>query len=354
MRPDDSDGERETGVDYRQQILNILHSENDSRAEMTRRLGVTKAYITKLTSRLLADGIIEEREVKENGAGRPQQLLAVTAGQAYSVNIMLRRGSLQGTLNDYNTQLPATATLNASLPEVMTPQELVRQVGEGIQALCAQAGLGGENIRVASVALQGGIEHTTGCVRYCPLFPENNVNLMQMLELHTGIVTRIYNIAHCTNYLLAKSAPSLSYVAFMPGFGSLGYGYCTNGEPGLGENGFYPEIVHLPYDGGIEPAFNVEAHDIAGTVQKTAEALYYAICCTAPIHNIKLVIATGELFEDYGDSILPIAQNRLDTNANPHIREIQIRHYKTGHNYGWKGLVQLSSDSITGLLIKPE
>lgn len=341
-------------MDYREQILNILHSESDSRAEMTRRLGVTKAYITKLTSRLLTDGIIEEREVKENGAGRPQQLLAVAPKQAYSINIMLRRGSLQGTLNDYNTRLPASATFDTALPETMTPQELVYQVGKGINALCTLAGLTSDTIRVASVALQGGIEHTTGCVRYCPLFAENNVNLLDMLVSHTGIPTRIYNIAHCTNYLLAKSAPSLSYVAFMPGFGSLGYGYCTNGEPGLGENGFYPEIVHLPYDGGIEPAFNVEQRNITGTVQKTAEALYYAICCTAPIHNIKLVIATGELFEDYGDRILPIAQNKLDTNPNPHIREIQIRHYKTGHNYGWKGLVQLSSDSITGLLIKPE
>ncbi|WP_233983646.1 MarR family transcriptional regulator [Pectobacterium versatile] len=340
-------------MDYRQQILNILHSESDSRAEMTKRLGVTKAYITKLTSRLLADGIIEEREVKETGTGRPQQLLAVTSGQAYSVNIMLRRGSLQGTLNDYNTQLPLAATINLSMPEIMTPEELVQLVGEGIQALCLQAGIARKRIRVASVALQGGIEHTTGCVRYCPLFRENSIKLMLMLELHTGIVTRIYNIAHCTNYLLAKRSPSLSYVAFMPGFGSLGYGYCTNGELGLGENGFYPEIVHLPYEGGIESAFNVERDNISDTVQKTAQALYYAICCTAPIHNIKLVIATGELFEDYGDSILPIAQNMLDTNTNPHIREIRIRHYKTGHNYGWKGLVQLSSDSITCLLTKP-
>ena len=82
----------------------------------------------------------------------------------------------------------------------------------------------------------------------------------------------------------------------------------------------------------------------------TAQALYFAICCTAPIHNIKRVIATGELFEDYGEHILPLAQKMLDENTNSHIREIRIRHYKTGHNYGWKGLVQLSSDSITGLL----
>jgi len=65
--------------------------------------------------------------------------------------------------------------------------------------------------------------------------------------------------------------------------------------------------------------------------------------------QIRLVIATGELFEDYGDSILPVAQQMLADNPNHHIREIKIRHYKTGHNYGWRGLVQLSSDAITEL-----
>ncbi|EMV7409332.1 TPA: ROK family protein [Enterobacter soli] len=337
-------------MDYKKQILNILHSEHESRAEMTRRVGVTKAYITKLTSQLLQEGLIEEREIKDITFGRPQQLLAVKGGCAFSVNIMLRKGSFQGTLNDYNTQRDALASHQFSLPESMTPDELVMLIAQGIKALCEAAGIAQSRINVVSVALQGGIEHFTGVVRYCPLFTDTNVNLMARIQEHVGITTRIYNIAHCTNYLLAKRSPGLSYVAFMPGFGSLGYGYCTNGEPGLGENGFYPEIVHLPYEGGIEQAFNVKEENKAETVQTTARALYFAICCTAPIHNIKLAIATGELFEDYGDEVLPRVQDMLDNTPNQHIREIRIRHDKTGYHYGVKGLVQLSSDCITELL----
>ncbi|WP_434585024.1 ROK family protein [Klebsiella sp. R390] len=339
-------------MDYRQQILNILHSESESRAEMTRRLGVTKAYTTKLTARLLEEQLIEEREIKDAAFGRPQQCLSVKEGNAWSVNIMLRRGSFQGTLNDYYTLKAPLASHQFSLPEQMTPDTLTQFIAEGLQTLCQQASLKVTQIKVVSVALQGGIEHTTGVVRYCPLFADNNINLMALLEQHLGIPVRIYNIAHCTNYLLAKRSPGSSYVAFMPGFGSLGYGYCTNGIPGLGENGFYPEIVHLPYEGGLEPAFNVDPANAATGIQATARALYFAICCTAPIHNIRLVIATGELFEDYGDDILPLAQQMLDNNPNRHIREIKIRHYKTGHNYGWRGLVQLSSDVITAICMQ--
>jgi predicted NBD/HSP70 family sugar kinase len=338
-------------MDYKKQILNILHSEVESRAEMTRRLGVTKAYITKLTSQLLTERIIEEREVKDVAFGRPQQLLAVKSDSAFSVNIMLRKGSLQSTLNDYNTQRPALASLNETLPQTLSPASLVAAIVENIKALCASANLLLSKVKVVSVALQGGIEHVTGIVRYCPLFPDNNVNLKTLLQDAIGIATHIYNIAHCTNYLLAKLSPERSYVAFMPGFGSLGYGYCTHGELGLGEQGFYPEIVHLPYEGGIEQAFHVDDANLDATLQATAKALFFAICCTAPIHNIKLVIVTGELFEDYGDAILPLAQEMLNASPDRHISEITIRHYKTGYHYGVKGLVQLSADSITELLV---
>ena len=338
-------------MDYKKQILNILHSETESRAEMTRRLGVTKAYITKLTSQLLAEQVIEEREVKDAAFGRPQQLLAVKSHRWYSVNIMLRKGSLQSTLNDYNTQLAALASQSCTLPETLAPHALVAVIVEEIKALCASANILLSRVKVVSVALQGGIEHYTGIVRYCPLFADNNVNLKTLIQDAAGITTHIYNIAHCTNYLLAKLSAELSYVAFIPGFGSLGYGYCTHGEPGLGEKGFYPEIVHLPYEGGIEQAFFVDKENKDETLLTTAKALYFAICCTAPIHNIKQVIVTGELFEDYGDEILPLAQGMLNASGDRHISEIHIRHYKTGYHYGVKGLVQLSADSITELLV---
>lgn len=338
-------------MDYKQQILNILHSENESRAEMTRRLGVTKAYVTKLTSQLLAERLIEEREVKDVAFGRPQQMLAVKSRVWFSINIMLRKGDLQATLNDYNTQQPALASHHCALNASMTSNDLIDHIVDSVRTLCQSAQVNLPQVKVVSIALQGGIEHFTGIVRYCPLIAENNVNLKREVENVIGIAVQVYNIAHCTTYLLAKLSPGLSWVAFIPGFGSLGYGYCMNGKTGLGENGFYPEIVHLPFEGGIEQAFYIDEKNKSATLNTTAKALYFAICCTAPTFNIKNVIVTGELFEDYGDEILPLTQSMLNSSPDQHISEINIRHYKTGYHYGVKGLVQLSSDSITELLV---
>ncbi|WP_178113016.1 hypothetical protein [Acerihabitans arboris] len=81
-------------MDYKKQILKILLSLLESRAEMTRQLGVTKAYITKLSFSLITVELIEELEIKDVTFGRPQQVLTVEAGNFFSVNIMLRKGNL--------------------------------------------------------------------------------------------------------------------------------------------------------------------------------------------------------------------------------------------------------------------
>ncbi|MFE4110182.1 MULTISPECIES: hypothetical protein [Kosakonia] len=44
---------------------------------------------------------------------------------------------------------------------------------------------------------------------------------------------------------------------------------------------------------------------------------------------IRLVNATGKLFEDYGDEVSPLARQMLNGKAIQHFREIRIRHHWT-------------------------
>ncbi|WP_279028095.1 NagC family transcriptional regulator [Gibbsiella quercinecans] len=339
-------------MDYKQQILNILHSTPASRVAMTKTLNITRAYMTKLTAALLSDGIIEECEVKDAPLGRPQQLLAVKTGRLFSINVMIRTYGLQASLNDYNTTRPALATANYPLSGPMSAQRLAEMLDALAAELCAQAGVVRERVKALGVALQGGIEQHSGVVRWCPVLEERNINLRDIICSRSGIATQIVNIAWCSCYMINKRTHSReSWVAFMPGFGSLGFGYCINGQPGLGDNGFYPEIVHLPYASGLENAFLFDPAAPQQSAQRTAEALFFAICCTAPIHNIKRVILTGELFEDYADLIMPITHRLLRENPSEHINTIRLEYMKASYNYSMVGLVQLSSDAITATLL---
>ncbi|MCU5774342.1 hypothetical protein N5923_15460 [Erwiniaceae bacterium BAC15a-03b] len=339
-------------MDYKQQILNILHSAVESRVSMTKTLQITKAWVTKLTSSLLEAGIIEAREVKDSPFGRPQQMLAVKARQFYSLNIMMRSYGLQATLNDYNTLQPTAAAVEYPLHAPLSARQLADTVSNLLAELCGIAVVDASQVRQIGLALGGGIEQHSGVVRWSPVLKEHHYNLRELLRHTTGIATQVVNIAWCSCHMLNKRIASRdSWIALMPGFGSLGYGYCINGKPGLGDNGFYPEIVHLPYAGGLENALQFDATDTQQSAARAAAALCFAICCTAPIHNIKRVILSGELFEDYADLIIPLTAKLLADNPSEHINTIRLEYMPAPYNYSMFGLVQLSSDAITDSLI---
>lgn len=340
-------------MDYREQILNILHTTPESRVTMTRKLNITKAWVTKITSALLAAGIIEEHEVRDTAFGRPQQLLTVKKNQFFSVTIMMRSYGLQATLNDYQTGEAPRAALDEAIDGTMDAQQMARRLDQIINTLCQQSGVARPQIKHLALALQGGIEQHSGVVRWCPVLDGRNVPLRDVIQQQCGIESQVVNIAWCSCYMISKRQRDReSWIAFMPGFGSLGYGYSIDGKAGLGDNGFYPEIVHLPYEGGLENAFLFDPATPVLSTARVADALCFAICCTAPIHNIKRVILTGELFEEYAELLIPATQQRLERHSSEHINTIRLEYMPAHYNFSMTGLIHLSADAITATLLR--
>ncbi|MGP4132290.1 ROK family protein [Pantoea tagorei] len=238
---------------------------------LAQQFGITKAYVTKITAALISKGIIREASQQDVPFGRPVTLLAVIPGICYSVNVLIRDYTLMATLNDYRTDIPALASTERTLEGKVSPESLVDIINEVTDNLTLRAGLLRSQVVQTSIALQGGIEQETGVVRWCPVLDTRNIPLKDMLQkgCRTGI--SVMNIAWCSCYMLsALYKKDGSWLAFMPGYGSLGFGYWLNGEPVLGENGFYPEIVHLPYTGGIENAFVFNASDPIASAKKSS------------------------------------------------------------------------------------
>lgn len=335
-------------MNFRHQILNILHSASESRTPLALEMGVTKAYVTKLTAGLINDGIIKEASQQEIPFGRPVTLLTVVTARYFSVNILIREHHLFATLNDYNTTVSALAETQRMFSGKVSPEKLVSCIDDVIRELALAGGVARNQIMQTSIALQGGIEQFSGVVRWCPALDSTNVALKEAVEATCHTRVSVVNIAWCSCYMLSHAeSKSGSWLAFMPGYGSLGFGYYLNGKPALGDNGFYPEIVHLPYEGGIENAFNFDANSPDDSAKKAADALYFAICCTAPVHNIRDVILTGEFFDEVPEWTIPKVQQQLQQNPNERINTIQLRYVRSAPGLSHAGLVRLSSDAIT-------
>ncbi len=336
-------------MNFRHQLLNILHSSPESRISLAQQLEVTRPYITKLTNVLLNEGIIEQTEQQSSGGGRPRTLLTVKKRHYYSLNIMVRALSLEATLDDYNTGEKSVSATQYLFSEPVSSAVFASKVNELVSSVCLSAGINSGQLKHISIALQGGIEQDTGVVRWSPTFTQDNISLRDQVMAVTGLSVSVVNIAWCSSYLLGKQEGLKgSWIALMPGFGSLGFGYWIDGKPVFGDNGFYPEIVHLPYPGGLETAF-AEAPDDQ-QITASIDALLFAIYCTATVHNIKHVILTGEFFDDVPANFISQIEQQLASHPDPHIKNIQLRYIKTQRYYSMKGLIRLSSDAITTLI----
>ncbi|ERK09090.1 transcriptional regulator [Pantoea sp. AS-PWVM4] len=338
-------------MNFRHELLNMLHSAPESRISLAEQLEVTRPYITKLTNALLAEGVIEQTEQLSSGGGRPRTLLAVRKRQYFSLNIMVRELTVEATINDYHTGEMALAAETMTFSAPVTLTLFIETVQGLVIRLCRVAGIEAGRLKHVGIALQGGIEQDTGVVKWCPAFVERDIPLKAQLMLATALSVAVVNIAWCSSYMLAKTGMLKgSWIALMPGLGSLGFGYYINGKPVFGDNGFYPEIVHLPYPGGLEKAFSFNGEPDDQQVSSSIDALLFAIHCTAPVHNIKQVVLTGEFFDDVPADFIPHIVARLASHPSPHINTLQLRYIKTQRFYSMKGLVRLSSDAITPLI----
>ncbi|MFT4274657.1 MAG: ROK family protein [Pantoea sp.] len=338
-------------MNFRHELLNMLHSAPESRISLAEQLEVTRPYITKLTNALLAEGVIEQTEQLSSGGGRPRTLLAVRKRQYFSLNIMVRELTVEATINDYHTGELALAAETMAFSAPVTLARFISHVQDLATRLCRTAGIDAARLKHIGIALQGGIEQDTGVVKWCPAFVERDIPLKAQLMLATVLSVTVVNIAWCSSYMLAKTERLTgSWIALMPGFGSLGFGYYIDGKPVFGANGFYPEIVHLPYPGGLEKAFALDGDPDHQQIAASIDALLFAIHCTAPVHNIKQVILTGEFFDDVPADFIPHIVARLASHPSPHINTLQLRYIKTQRFYSMKGLVRLSSDAITPLI----
>jgi N-acetylglucosamine repressor len=338
-------------MNFRHQLLNILHSAPESRISLAEQLEVTRPYITKLTNALLEEGVIEQTEQLSSGGGRPRTLLAARKRQYFSLNIMVRELTLEATLNDYHTGEPSLTTEQITFDTPVSLPLFIAQVQALAARLCHHAGIDAARLKHIGIALQGGIEQDTGVVKWCPAFLERDIPLKSQLMAASALSVAVVNIAWCSSYMLAKTERLTgSWIALMPGFGSLGFGYYVDGKPVFGDNGFYPEIVHLPYPGGLEKAFAFSGQPDDQHIAASSDALLFAIHCTAPVHNIKQVILTGEFFDDVPADFIPHIAERLTSHPSPHINTLQLRYIKTQRFYSMKGLVRLSSDAITPLI----
>jgi predicted NBD/HSP70 family sugar kinase len=128
-----------------------------SRAEVSRRTGLSLATIGNVATELLADRLIVEAGQVDSDGGRPRVLLRVDPGYGTLIGVDVGAGTVTAELFDLGMNRLAVAQRSAS-PPAATPAVLVELVCAVLDELLAAAGAASAEVIGVGIGVPGSVE----------------------------------------------------------------------------------------------------------------------------------------------------------------------------------------------------
>lgn len=301
-----------------------------SQVQLCSDLHLSKARVNYYVKNLLDLGLIEpidcalpEQDAASSGRARRRarqdmlQELGLKSGHlgqkplglkrdfAYAVRILNSQDFMECELFAWDKCAQCRARLE--LPSVHNLSTCLMQVKKSVQALCAQAQVPPEQVRLILFATRGTLEQGY----HGMLYRDNslvgtNIPLADKLTAVTGIATYVCNYAF--GHLLALLHDPFSKIdnalVLLCGDGSVALGVFVNGQILFGPNQSFLECAHLPYERNSQ---NFE-QALGQYGPNTEDALEYAIATLAPMFAMRHIIVSGPTFQDKVDAIAAVTQ----------------------------------------------
>jgi predicted NBD/HSP70 family sugar kinase len=215
-----------------------------SRAELSRRLTLSPASLTKITRPLVDAGVIIERSMTNGGGfGRPSQPLDLDARFAYFIGIKLTGEALYAVLTD------ARAHIVEDVEQQLDDQAVdavVAQIADIVARLTARRG----QATGIGISLSGNASRTESVVRDSPFLHWKGVPLADLVREATGLPVVLENDVRAltaSEQWFGEAAGLDSFAILTFGAG-IGCGIVTNGAQIQGHQGASGLIGHFPVD----------------------------------------------------------------------------------------------------------
>ena len=210
-----------------------------SRSELSRRLGLSVASLTRLSRPLIEAGILQEGSEVAGGLGRPTRPLEVPGGTHRFIGIKLTGNAASGVATDLRCQTVATTQEPLGSEAVDDVIDAVVAVVERLRDGTAVDGIG--------ISI-GGKVGEDGTVLRAPFLHWRNVPLGRLVHERTGIPVTVENdvVALTVGEQWFGAGRGISNFAVLTVGAGVGYGLVINDrviapvDAGLGLVGHYP------------------------------------------------------------------------------------------------------------------
>lgn len=350
-------------------LLEVLMHGSRSRADLTRRTGMSRASLSRLSRDLLELGFVAEGGSQARpGRGRPSETLRVRPGAAQFAGIKLTGDALYAAVIDLSTQVIDTIECPLPSREITDVVELAGDVIDGLKTKH-------ERISAVGVCLAGDVVGDEGHRRIIGshFLGWENVPLADLVRDRTGLATEIGNDVQSLTaahhwFGAGRGASSLALIGLGAGIGA---GLVVGDEPIRGAHGHPGKIGHLRVADtgpmcdrghvGCVSAFvtipaverhagGVAFHDVlrlAGeghpghreVVAAAVRALGVAVANLVSIVDVEKIIITGEglaLAETFPELLTAAVADALDPVAEA--PQIQLHPFQFA-DYAWAAAV---------------
>jgi predicted NBD/HSP70 family sugar kinase len=238
---------RSTSRDINRRIaLNVIHEHQPiSRAELARRMKVTRGVAGVLVQELIDQDLIYEGATGEAAFGRKPTLLHIKSHDRLAVAVDVRFSKTYVMVCDFSGRQLALEAYDT----IFSTPEFVRDLGERIRRL-VKAHATKSGVEGVGVAVPGMVDQRTGRVLNAPALGWRDMELRNPLAVATGLPVEIENSGRaCTLALLwlehGESARPQNFV-YVGVSDGVGVGVVVNGELLRGSDHIAGEFAHVP------------------------------------------------------------------------------------------------------------
>ncbi len=215
------------------------------RAEIARRLGVSRASLTRVTRTLLEEGLIVEGATEQRAwTGRPSELFDIARSARHFFGVKLTGDAIYAVVTDLGAQQVATA-------ELPLRSRAVDDVVEAIAGLHETFAERFDDIVAGGVCLAGDLTQDREVVVRSPFLGWQNVRLAELLRERLGIPMAAENDVRAltaAEHWFGAGAGCTSMALITIGTG-IGFGFVIDDKLVTGARGRAGRLDHLKIDG---------------------------------------------------------------------------------------------------------
>jgi predicted NBD/HSP70 family sugar kinase len=226
--------------------LNLIREHQPvSRADLARRLSMTRGSVSILVQELISQGLIYEGATGEAARGRKPTFLHIRTRDRLAIAVDIRFSKTTMVLCDFSGK----PLVLEAFDTIFTVPEFIADLSTRIRKLLGKAEVH-SNCEGIGIAVPGIVDQRTGLVLYAPTLGWRRVDLRDKLATATGMPVQIENSGRaCALAQLwlerrdANSPNSFVYISVSDG---VGIGMVANGELVRGHDHSAGEFAHMP------------------------------------------------------------------------------------------------------------